>query len=75
MIKKMKMISLLLSLIIVFPVAHAMERDEDDEHLLLNNTHHLQNDTLKILFIGSSYFNYNNLADLFENIANTIVLR
>jgi len=26
------------------------------------------NDSLKILFIGSSYFNYNNLPDLFENI-------
>ena len=26
-------------------------------------------ETCKILFIGSSYFNYNNLPDLFENLA------
>ncbi len=26
-------------------------------------------DTVKVLFLGSSYFNYNNLPDLFDNLA------
>jgi len=29
------------------------------------------NDTCKILFIGSSYFNFNDMPDLFRNLANS----
>ncbi len=47
--------------------AHSLY-SEIDEHVSLNNNQH-ENDTVKILFIGSSYFNYNNLPDIFENIA------
>ena len=39
-----------------------------NDHIVLNNNLTIQNDTLKILFIGSSYFNYNNLPKMFENI-------
>lgn len=39
----------------------------EDNYDMVNNSHH--NGPCSILFIGSSYFNYNNLPGLFENLA------
>jgi len=39
----------------------------DRNYDIVNNSYH--NDSCSILFIGSSYFNFNNLPDLFENLA------
>ncbi len=36
-----------------------------------DSIHNQDNDNLKILFIGSSYFNSNNLPEIFENLAHS----
>ena len=61
------LICILLMLIVFQPIINSNEQKIDDIIEIEDGSH--RDTTLKILFIGSSYFNYNNLPDLFENLA------